>query len=331
VGAKNTLDKNYLYLAEARGARIVPETEVIAVRPTGGGGYEIETQGSLDAEETKRYTCDRVVLAGGVLGTVPLLLRMKEDTSGLPRLSARLGDSIRTNNESVIGVIAPGEEHDFSPGVAINSILQTDEHSHLEPVRYGEGSGFLRFMNLPHSPGSMFLTRIAAAIRSFFAHPILWVRALRVRDHAKHSLLLLYMRALEGTLRLKLGRSLFTGFKRGLVTDLDEGTKAPTAFIPEATDLATRFADKVEGVTVTILTETLLGTPSTAHILGGACMGDSAERGVIDHRHEVFGYPGLHVIDGSAVSANPGVNPALTITALAERAMSFVPEKANQS
>jgi cholesterol oxidase len=115
------------------------------------------------------------------------------------------------------------------------------------------------------------------------------------------------------------------------VTDLDEGTKAPTAFIPEATDLATRFADKVGGVTVTILTETLLGTPSTAHILGGACMGDSPEAGVIDHRHEVFGHPGLYVIDGSAVSANPGVNPALTITALAERAMSYVPEKAESS
>jgi cholesterol oxidase len=331
VGAKNTLDQNYLHLAEARGARIVPEAEVIAVRPTDGSGYEVETRGSFDAEETRRYTCDHAVLAGGVLGTVPLLLRMKDDPSALPRLSERLGTSIRTNNESVIGVIAPGQETDFSSGVAINSILQTDEHSHLEPIRYGKGSGFLRFMVLPHSPGKILLTRIITAMRSFFRHPILWLRALGVRDHARHSLLLLYMRALEGTLRLKLGRGLFTGFKRGLVTDLDEGTKAPTAFIPEATDLATRFADKVGGVTVTILTETLLGTPSTAHILGGACMGDSPEAGVIDHRHEVFGHPGLYVIDGSAVSANPGVNPALTITALAERAMSYVPEKAESS
>jgi len=327
VGAKNTLDQNYLYLAENRGAQILSETEVTAVRPMDDGGYEIETRGSFDADELGSYTCDRVVLSGGVLGTVPLLLRMKEDPAGLPRVSDRLGDSIRTNNESVIGVISTDAQHDFSSGVAINSILQTDEHSHLEPVRYGKGSGFIRFMNLPHAPGATLLTRIGKAIYSFFRQPIRWLRAIVVRDHAKHGLILLYMRSLEGTLRLRLGRSVFTGFKRGPVTELDEGTQPPKAFMKEATELATRFAEKVKGVTLTLLTETLLATPSTAHILGGACMGDAPESGVIDDRHEVFRYPGLYVVDGSAVSANPGVNPALTITALAERAMSYIPAK----
>ena len=328
VGAKNTLDKNYLYLAEKHGAQILPETEVTAVRPMDGGGYKVETRGAFNADEVRSYTCGRAVLSAGVLGTVPLLLRMKEDPTGLPHLSERLGDSIRTNNESVIGVISPEHDHDFSSGVTINSILQTDEHSHLEPIRYGEGSGFIRFMIFPHAPGATLLTRVGKAIYSFLRQPIRWLRALAVRDHAKQGLILLYMRSLEGTLRLRLGRSLLTGFKRSPITELDEGTAPPKAFMPEATELATRFAEKVRGVTVTMLTETLLGTPSTAHILGGACMGSSPESGLIDDRHEVFGYPGLYVIDGSAVSANPGVNPALTITALAERAMSYIPAKA---
>jgi cholesterol oxidase len=136
------------------------------------------------------------------------------------------------------------------------------------------------------------------------------------------------MRTLEGSLRLRLGRSPYTGFRRGLVTELEPGTSAPTAFMKEATDLAERFAKKVGGVAMTILTETLTGTPTTAHILGGACIGKDASHGVIDAQHRVFGYRGLYVVDGSAVSANPGVNPSLTITAMAERAMSFVPSKA---
>jgi cholesterol oxidase len=153
------------------------------------------------------------------------------------------------------------------------------------------------------------------------------MRAYRAKDFAKQSQILLYMRTLEGTISLELGRSVYTGMREGLVTALDPGTKAPVAFMKEATDLARRFAEKVGGVAMTIATETLAGTPTTAHILGGACMGASASEGVIDAQHRVFGYDGLYVIDGSAVSANPGVNPSLTITALAERAMTFIPVK----
>ncbi len=148
-----------------------------------------------------------------------------------------------------------------------------------------------------------------------------------VKDYARASQILLYMRTLEGTLTMKLGRNAFTGFRKGLVTELDEGTEAPQAFIPEATDLARRFAKKVKGVAATMFTETLLGVPSTAHILGGCCMGADESEGVIDRDHQVFGYEGMYVIDGSAMSANPGVNPSLTITALAERAMDRIPAK----
>jgi cholesterol oxidase len=327
-GAKNTLDQNYLFLAERRGVRVEPETEVTAVRAQPGGGYEIETRPSLGgAAGTRRYHARQIVFAGGVMGTVPLLLAMREDAAGLPQLSARLGDLVRTNSEALLGVLTPDDEQDFTEGVAITSILHTDEHSHIEPVRYGRGSGFFRLLALPHSPGSTVASRLLGAVRGFLRHPALWARALTVRDFSRHSQVLLYMRTLEGTLSLRLGRSLWTGFRKGLVSMLDDPSAAPSAFIAEATDLARRFADKVKGVSMSMLTETMLGVPSTAHILGGCCIGATADEGVIDARHRVFGYDGLYVIDGSAVSANPGVNPSLTITAMAERAMSFIPPK----
>ena len=329
VGAKNTLDQNYLYLAERHGAEILPETEVTAVRPMDGGGYKVETRGSFNADEVRSYTCGRVVLSAGVLGTVPLLLRMKEDPTGLPHLSERLGDSIRTNNESVIGVISPEDEHDFASGVTLNSILQTDDHSHLEPIRYGEGSGFIRFMIFPHAPGVTLLTRVGKAIYSFLRQPIRWLRALAVRDHAKQGLILLYMRSRRGhaTAAAWTERA-HGGSSAGPSPSSTREPHRRRHSCRKQPSLRRDLPRRSGALTVTMLTETLLGTPSTAHILGGACMGSSPESGLIDDRHEVFGYPGLYVIDGSAVSANPGVNPALTITALAERAMSYIPAKA---
>jgi cholesterol oxidase len=194
-------------------------------------------------------------------------------------------------------------------------------------VRYGRGSGFFRTLLAPHASGSTVIGRLWGAFRAVTRHPIRWLKAVCVPDLARHSQVLLYMQTIEGSLRMRLGRDLRTGFRRGLVTQVDDPSEAPSAFIDEATDLAERFADKVEGVTATMITETLLGVPSTAHILGGACMGDSVETGVINSEHEVFNYPGLYVIDGSAISANPGVNPSLTITTLAERAMSLIDDK----
>jgi cholesterol oxidase len=176
----------------------------------------------------------------------------------------------------------------------------------------------------PHVAGASFWTRMANLVGTIARHPLKLLRAVFVPDFAKYSVILLYMRALEGSLRMKLGRGLTTGFARGLTTELGEGP-APTASIPEATDLARRVADKLQGLPVSLVTETALGVPTTAHILGGCCMGSSAAEGVIDRDHRVFGYDGLYVIDGSAISANPGVNPSLTITALAERAMSRIP------
>jgi len=327
VGAKNTLDRNYLYLAEKRGAEVLAETEVTKVRPRDGGGYVVETKASFGKPYATEISADRVILAGGVMGTMPLLLQMKEDPQGLPELSDRIGYFVRSNSEALFGVISPDKDVNFSKGVAITSILHTDEHSHIEPVRYGEGSGFFRTLLSVHAPGPTVIARIWGGLMRFLRHPVRWLRALFVKDLAKQSQVLLYMRTIEGTLRMRLGRDLRTGFRRGLVTEVDDPSQAPSAFMEEATELAERFADKVNGVPTTLITETLLGVPSTAHILGGACMGASAETGVIDRNHEVFNYPGLYVIDGSAISANPGVNPSLTITTLAERAMSLIPSK----
>ncbi|MGK7312123.1 MAG: GMC oxidoreductase [Candidatus Longimicrobiales bacterium M2_2A_002] len=311
-GAKNTLDRNYLWLAERHGLEIRPNTEVVALRRI-EGGYEVETRtGRRPFRRRGTLRAPRVILAGGVLGTVPLLLRMRDDPHGLPELSPRVGDDVRTNSEVLMAVVAPDRE--MADGVAITSILNTGDRSTLEPVRYPPGSGALRLLQAPHAPGETLARRLAAAARRVVRHPIRSLRTLFVRDWARHSMILLYMSTDDSHLTLRLRKG--TG---SVSTDVSGG-KAPRAAIPEATEIGESIAEEVGGYPVSFIMETLAGTPTTAHILGGCVMGDSPETGVIGPDHEVWNYPGLYVIDGSAVSANPGVNPSLTITALAERA-----------
>jgi cholesterol oxidase len=328
-GAKNTLDKNYLWLAERRGLVIEADTEVTWVKPLPGGGYEVSARHGRSIlpalRRPRTYAARNVIFAGGVLGSVELLLKLKESPDGLPNLSDRLGDFVRTNSEVLMGVVSDKNE-DLSAGIAIGSIIQTDEHSHLEPVRYPAGSGVFRLLAMPHAPGDTILERFGASLGILLREPLRTLKAWLTPDWGKHTMILLYMRTVEGTIRMKLGRGLRTGFRRGATTEHGSGPAAK-ASIPEATELAKKVEKRLGGFTQSLLTETLLGIPTTAHILGGCCMGDSRENGVIDSGHRVFGYDGLYVIDGSAMSANPGVNPSLTIAALAERAMTFVPPK----
>jgi cholesterol oxidase len=326
VGAKNTLDRNYLYLAERRGATVQAETEVTAVRARPGGDYHIETRPSAGRGEEGAVTADKVVFAGGVLGTVPLLLKMREDPKGLPNLSPRVGDRVRTNNEALIGINNPDTDVEYTEGVAITSILHTDDHSHLEPVRFGKGSDMFRIMSLPHAPGDTLGQRLKGAVLGFVKDPMTWAKMYTRRTLAGKGITLLYMRTLESTLSLRL-----EGKRRRLVTKLDNPADAPRAFMQEANELADRFVERMGGVQVSLLTELLRAIPSTAHILGGACIGASAEEGAIDDQHRAFGHEGIYVVDGAAMSANPGVNPSLSITALAERAMSFIPPKGRQA
>jgi cholesterol oxidase len=322
-GAKNSLDRNYLWLAERKGLEIRDHTEVTAVRPR-DGGYQVEVREGRRPwpRKRRRYHVPHVVLSGGVLGTVPLLLRLRHDPDGLPGLSPTVGHFVRTNSEVLMGVVAPDKE--MSEGVAITSIYRTGEHSTLEPVRYPSGSGVLRVLQAPHAPGDTLGRRLAAAGRRVFRHPLRTLRTWLVRDWGRHTVILLYMSTDESHLRLRLRRG-----GRGVTTDASTG-RAPRASIPEATDLGEAIADVVDGYPVSFVMETLAGTPTTAHVLGGCVMGDSAATGVIGPDHQVWNYPGLYVIDGSAVSANPGVNPSLTITALAERAMEGIGDRGSR-
>jgi cholesterol oxidase len=330
-GAKNTLDRNYLFLAERRGVVVQADSEVTWVRPAGDGGYALSVRVGrhaipwLNPLETIRAT--NVIFAGGVMGTVPLLLRLRERADGLPRLSPRLGHFVRTNSEVLVGVVSPRREPDLSKGVAIGSIIHTDAHSHLEPVRYPAGSGFFRLQAMPMATGDTVLARFADALRRTFRHPLEALRTWLVRDWARHTMILLFMRTVDGSLRMRRGRSGWTLLRRGTVTQRQGDGPPARATDPVAAALAERVAEKLGGFPQSMLTETLLGIPTTAHVLGGCTMGEGPADGVIDAQHRVFGYDGLWVIDGSAMSANPGVNPSLTITALAERAMGFIPAK----
>lgn len=330
-GAKNSLDKNYLWLAESLGTTVLPEVEVTDVKPDPEleAAFRIHARGGRGAEDPgpSTYRTKNVIFAGGVLGTVDLLLKLRSDRSSLPGLSAAIGDRVRTNSEVLMGVTTRRRDRDMSEGAAITSILHTDERSSLEPVRFSRGSGFLRLLATPHAPGKTFPRRILNAIVRVLKEPLRFLRAWFVPDWARFTSILMYMRTTDGFIRLEPRHTRGSGQSTGLRSTKGGGTPS-TAAIPEATELADAYAREVDGHVCSFLTETLFGIPTTAHILGGACMGDSAESGVIDHKHRVFGYPGLFVIDGSAVSGNPGVNPSLTISAMAERAMSLVPPKA---
>jgi cholesterol oxidase len=326
--AKNTLDKNYLHLAQARGASILAEHEAVDVRPLGSvdgsEGYEVVLKKSTSwFGRPRRIRTGGVIVAGGVLGTMKLLLKLK--ATSLPRLSDRLGRDIRTNNETLISVSSLDPDINVSKGVAIGSILHTDPHSHLEIVRYGEGSSAWKLLHLPYAAARNPLVRWANVTWSFLKAPLDYLRVYFTNNWATKTVVLLFMQTLDSTIRFR--RGLFGGIK----SEVGAGSKPPTPFIPESVALTKQYAAEVNGKATSFVGETLLGIPSTAHILGGAVMGDSPASGVIDRDNKVFGYHNMYVVDGSMISANPGVNPSLSITAIAERAMTRIPPKPHGS
>lgn len=324
--AKNTLDKNYLHLARGLGAEIQAESEVYDIQPLGAEdgseGYRVFWRSSTKFFKKKgSFTCKGLVFSGGVLGSVGLLLKLKDGS--LPRLSEKVGHGVRTNSESLIGVSTFDKNRQFSDGVAISSILHTDEYSHMEPVRYSAGSGFWRLFMAPLVSGGNVFVRMAKMAADYIKHPVANFKAHFVDDWSKRTQILLFMQNLDSTLRFVRG-------PLGMSSKPEEGP-LPSAFLPHARDLAERFAKKANGKTEVLISETLLGIPTTAHILGGANMGADAGEGVIDKNNHVFGYQNMLVCDGSMISANPGVNPSLTITAISERAMSLIPEKDSEN
>ncbi len=326
--AKNTLDKNYLYFAEKHGAKIFAETRVVDIQPIdrggdGTAGYRVTTERSTAwfAKRRHTFTARGVVLSASALGSTDLLLRLKQRGS-LPALSSRLGDDVRTNSESLVGVRFPGKRLDMSQGIAIGSGIHIDRFTHIEATRYPRGSDALGLLATMLVTGSGW-KRIAKWIGNAFRHPIKFARAGWPFGFARQTLILLVMQTIDATLRMRLRRRWFWPFTRLLCS---EGDRIPTN-IPAANVFAERAAAKLGGTAITSTPEILFGLPMTAHCIGGCVMGTDPEHGVIDAQHRVFGYRNLYVVDGAAVGANLGVNPSFTITALAERAMSFIPPR----
>ncbi|MFD3802175.1 GMC oxidoreductase [Streptomyces sp. NPDC058611] len=334
-GAKNTLNENYLHLAEHAGAVIHPMTTVTALSEDPGGGYRVRTV-PTDGRRSGRAKVLRapyVVVAAGTYGTQTLLHTMK-DRGELPRLSERLGELTRTNSEGLVGAQTDDRRYrrrhgadrraDFTHGVAITSSVHPDADTHIEPVRYGKGSNAMGFMTILQVPYARH--RVRAWFARTARHPLQLARSLSNRRWSERTIIGLVMQSLDNSLTTyrKPG-----GIGKGLLT-ARQGHGAPNPVqIAEATRAASLLAEEINGFAGSNIGE-LMGTPLTAHFLGGCPIGASAQEGVVDPYHRLYGHPGISVVDGSAVSANLGVNPSLTITAQAERAMSYWPNKGEQ-
>ncbi|WP_327038651.1 GMC family oxidoreductase [Micromonospora maris] len=324
-GAKNTLVKNYLWLAERLGAQVHPLTTVTAVRPS-GDGYAVHTErtGAWLRKRPQVIHADQVVFAAGALGTQRLLHEMRE-RGALPNISPTLGRLTRTNSEAILGASVPRRRAkaagvDYSEGVAITSSFHPDPQTHIEPVRYGRGSnamGLLQSLLVDGGPH-----RVRRWLGQLVRHPWQAARLLWVRNWSERTVIALVMQSADNSLTTRLRRG---PLGRRLVAAPGHGTPNPT-WIPAGNRAARLLAEEIDGTPGGALTEPF-DIPMTAHILGGAVIGATPETGVIDPYHRVYGHPGLHVVDGAAISANLGVNPSLTITAQAERALALWPNK----
>lgn len=342
--AKNTLVKNYLYFAEQQGAKIIPEAKVTDIRPLVAGDgsssavhrpspadnaprYEIiyRCSTSLVARRASVLACN-VIVSAGTLGTLELLFRCREVTRSLPRLSQRLGDLVRSNSENLQGAISRDKDTDYSKGIAISSIIRADEDTYIEPVRFSDGSSFIRVLTAPLAESRHIPIRFLQTTWEIIRHPIDFLYAKFFAPWARRVTILLMMQPLEELLRMRLGRNLFTLFRRGLVFRPEEGRQLPKG--PAISNAVTRqYAGKVNGIPQSTFLDSLLKYPITAHLMGGVPFGRDAEEGVIGLDFQVHNYPGLYVVDGTVMPGNPGVNPSLTITALAEYAMSKIPPR----
>lgn len=323
-GAKNTLDMNYLALAEAGGALVHPDQEVISVKPREQGGYTVVARRPGFGSKQTVYEADQVIFAAGALGTQKLLHRFRRD-GHLPNLSERLGDLTRTNSEAILGVSARSYDVDYSTGIAITSSFHPDDQTHIEPVRYGRGSNSMGLLNTVMVDGGGRIPRWLRFLGQCVRHPRTLLRSLSVRRWSERSIIILVMQPLDNSLRTRIKG------KRGsrLTTEAGHGEPNPT-WIPVGHEVARRAAEIMDGDPGSSIGEVVANTPATAHLIGGCPIGLSSAEGVVDPYHRVFSYPDLHVVDGASVSANLGVNPSLTITAMAERAIALWPNKGDE-
>lgn len=325
--AKNTLPKNYLYFAEKRGAKVQAEVEVIDVKPL-NPNYEITYRDSTKLfKQTQTVHAKNVIFSAGVMGTMKLLLNLRDVKKSLPKLSAKLGTMVRTNSEGLLGSVARKSDINYSEGVSISSIYNHDEITRIEPVRYPDGSSLMRFLAAPLIDKNFSIPRRLLNFLGWaLTHPIDFGKALFLPGWAHNVTILLVMQHADNRMRFKVGKSIFTLFRTGMVAEEEPGYTI-NAQVEGSHEVTKEFAKRTNGVALGSIGENLLNLPTTAHILGGAPIGKNADEGLINENFEIHNYEGLYVIDGSVMPANPGVNPSLTITALAEYAMSKVKAK----
>ncbi len=321
--AKNTLPKNYLGLAEKAGAVVFPETTVEKIEQLANGGWKVTARRSSAWFGKKRiFTGAEVVVAAGTYNTQKLLHKMK-DSGTLPKLSNSLGMLSRTNSEALTGAIMPhSSKIDFSQGAAITSSFFPDENTHIEPVRYGKGSNFMGLLQTIMTDGHRAKDRRVMWLKSLLRNPLLALKILDVRRWSERTVIALVMQNVDSALTVKGKRGIF-GWR---LTSKNNSDKPNATYIPAANEVVRKIADKYGGTPGGHIGD-LVSAPFTAHFVGGCVIGASEKDGVIDAYHRVWNYPSLHIVDGSSVTANLGVNPSLTITAQAERAFSFWPNK----
>lgn len=326
-GAKNTLDRNYLHRAEQLGAKVVPERRVEVIRPRPGGGYDVLARRTFaPTSPLLRHPADIVVVAAGVLGTVELLLRARDRDRTLPRLSDQLGRWVRTNSEAIVAVHTPDGPADLAEGgPTVTSHLHADGgRTHITQNRMPPGHDIMRGYYGPLVDGDDPARRSLATLARLVTSPGDWLRAVRDPQWRQHTMVLTVMQDLDNHLDLVYGRRAARLGGYGLTTRLADGARVPS-HLATANRAARAVAEVTGGVPQNSLAESLLGRAVTAHVLGGARVGRTPDDGVVGLDHQVHGHPGIYVTDGAAVPANLGVNPSLTITAMAERAMAGVP------
>ena len=316
-GAKNSLDKNYLYLTQTQGATLHTEQRIRAIRRHNEGHYTVETQSG------KQLSAPKVVLACGVQGTIELLFRCRDHLKTLPHISQQLGHHIRTNSESIPVVLDQDPDTDLTEGASISSHFYFGDKTHIIQNRFPPAYDFMRWQLGPLIAEPSPAKRAAMTLATLLRHPLRSTAALRAKNFTKRCTALTVMQQSDNALRFRYGRGLCTAYAKGLHTEVVQSVDAPS-YIQEAMEAAQAYAEVSGGIPLDYVSSTLLNAPATGHIMGGAIVGSAVETGVVNQQGEVHGYPGLYIADGSIIPANLGVNPSLTITALAEHIMAGI-------
>jgi cholesterol oxidase len=323
--AKNSLDKNYLYLAEQLGVHVFTELRADRIEPLTEGGYGVDFVASVKESDNVRLTCNNLILSAGVIGTLELLAKNREDFRTLPNISQSLGQIVRTNSEAITAVLHP-PGIDLTDGTAISTDFYPDPNTHITQNRFDHGYRFIRYLYAPMTDGHQPLLRALKTVAAIIGSPILMLKNWFCRDWEKRVTFFTVMQDLDNSLQFAWRRDWRKGFRRGLTT-VKNPEHAPPTYLAIANEVTRRYAEIAKGIPMSSITESIGNRSTTAHILSGCPMGYSSADAVIDSNHEVHGHPGLFVVDGSSIPANIGVNPSLTITAMAERFTANQPQK----